>query len=666
MLNKLAKQVLLLIFLWIAFSVYSDESNRPSFLGAELVKSYYDGKNNDLLTAGWKISELAQRKQYKKGSFTDPEWIRKVAYYNNTIALLDTTEAGGYGSLFGPKSGHNTISGYEYLAYSLDVHNQVDATLMLQIPDNMNKEKACILVAASSGSRGIYGAVGTVGTWALEKGCAVAYTDKGTGTGFYFHDTQKGFDIRGRYTNSKANLLTYKPEASNTQFLEKYPQAVSTKHAYSGKNIEKDSGKFVIQASEFALYQLNRHFSEQKIDTIFTKDNTMIIATSVSNGAAASLKAGELDQHDLIDGIVAAEPNITPIKNSQLSIIQGTKKIVKHSVPSYQYFVAQNLFVPCTLLTEAAQKQPFFNSRPETISELGDWCTSLKKDGFITGNSISELANNALQELTDLGIAANQQKLAPFFQAIELWPAIAATYANQIGRFNMEDQVCNIYFSAIDKNKNPIPLPESDRLGLAANSNGIPPTAGVALRSSNLQLSEYQHAKCFYLQAQSTRLVKGIKELEATTDLNGIPTIILHGRKDSLIAPNHSARPYYANAIKSYNKRQLNNRHSKSNIRYYEIKNAQHFDAFISLPQFSDDFIPLHYYFEQSLDLMFEHLQAGAELPPSQVIHTISKRQSIGGIRKLTMGQLPPITRNNKSLIELKINNSDFVLRIPD
>mgnify|MGYP003349286586 CR=1 FL=1 len=34
--------------------------------------------------------------------------------------------------------------------------------------------------ATSSGSRGVYGAIST-GEWGLKKGCAVAYTDKGTG-----------------------------------------------------------------------------------------------------------------------------------------------------------------------------------------------------------------------------------------------------------------------------------------------------------------------------------------------------------------------------------------------------------------------------------------------------------------------------------------------------
>ena len=45
-----------------------------------------------------------------------------------------------------------------------------------------------VVTATSSGSRGVYGAIGTAGEWGLKKGCTVAYTDKGSGMGF--HDLQ--------------------------------------------------------------------------------------------------------------------------------------------------------------------------------------------------------------------------------------------------------------------------------------------------------------------------------------------------------------------------------------------------------------------------------------------------------------------------------------------
>ena len=57
--------------------------------------------------------------------------------------------------------------------------------MMVQIPTSFNRDRACIVTATSSGSRGVYGAIGSAGEWGLKRGCAVAYTDKGTGNGVH-------------------------------------------------------------------------------------------------------------------------------------------------------------------------------------------------------------------------------------------------------------------------------------------------------------------------------------------------------------------------------------------------------------------------------------------------------------------------------------------------
>ena len=52
--------------------------------------------------------------------------------------------------------------------------------------------KRCVVVTASSGSRGIYGSIAVAGAWGLPKGCAVAYTDKGAGTDYFDLDAKTG------------------------------------------------------------------------------------------------------------------------------------------------------------------------------------------------------------------------------------------------------------------------------------------------------------------------------------------------------------------------------------------------------------------------------------------------------------------------------------------
>ncbi len=57
--------------------------------------------------------------------------------------------------------------------------------MLVQIPSTFDKANPCIITAPSSGSRGVYGAIGSAGEWGLKRGCAVAYTDAGKGTGFH-------------------------------------------------------------------------------------------------------------------------------------------------------------------------------------------------------------------------------------------------------------------------------------------------------------------------------------------------------------------------------------------------------------------------------------------------------------------------------------------------
>ena len=52
--------------------------------------------------------------------------------------------------------------------------------MMVQIPDTFDPTNPASSPRTSSGSRGVYGAIGTAGEWGLKHGCAVAYTDKGT------------------------------------------------------------------------------------------------------------------------------------------------------------------------------------------------------------------------------------------------------------------------------------------------------------------------------------------------------------------------------------------------------------------------------------------------------------------------------------------------------
>jgi hydroxybutyrate-dimer hydrolase len=79
---------------------------------------------------------------------------------------------------------------------------------------------------------------------------------------------------------------------------------------------------------------------------------------------------------------------------------------------------------------------------------------------------------------------------------------------------------------------------------------------------------------------------------------------------------------------------------SQSPLHYYEVTNAQHLDSFNQFPGYNALLVPLHRYFIQAMDLMFDHLRNGRALPPSQVVHTTPRGT---GAPPITLANVPPI-----------------------
>jgi hydroxybutyrate-dimer hydrolase len=126
----------------------------------------------------------------------------------------------------------------------------------------------------------------------------------------------------------------------------------------------------------------------------------------------------------------------------------------------------------------------------------------------------------------------------------------------------------------------------------------------------------------------------GVKQVQKSANLQGKPAIIVHGRSDTLVPTNFSSRPYYA--------RNQQVEGAASKLRYIEVTNAQHFDAFIANPLLGYNvlYVPLHVYFNRALDAMYAHLTTGAPLPPSQVVRTTPRG---AGAPPITAANVPPI-----------------------
>lgn len=654
---------------------------KPGFVGS-IVANYYgattpplaaDPAIQDLLTAGVGKTGLGTALAFANPVAPTALELRQRAIHTNYRALLDPTGPGGFGTLYGPnvdKDGNVTASeglvpGWEYLAYADDGSGRRNVTLMVQVPDTFDPSRACIVTATSSGSRGIYGAIGTSGEWGLKRGCAVAYTDKGSGNGLHDLTTDAVGLIDGTRTTAAAagtasHFTAALAPAELASFNAAFPNRVAYKHAHSQQNPEADWGRNTLQAVVMAFYVLNEHHANASAApngtkrVVLDRRNTLVIASSVSNGAGAALAAAEQDQHGLIDGVAVAEPNIQPGDMSGLAIVQGTTPVKTIGKPLYDYFTFANLYQPCAALSTRAANSPaiFFLDFP-ALGRPAARCAGLYAKGLLpaSANTLALQAEAALDKLLDYGWTPDANVLHASHYRFAT-NAIVMTYANAHGRFSVADNVCGFSFANTDGLGNPAAQVLALQANLFGTGNGVPPTTGVSVVYNDSQggakldllgASPSTGALDYALdgaichrnlvegrdivtgaplagatKAASDRVRAGIAEVQVRARIGNTPAIVVQGRADALVPVNHASRAWYA--------KNQSTAKGASNVSYVEVTNAQHFDAFLSggavFGGYDQRFVPLHVYLIRALDAMYDHLASGTPLPPSQVVHT--------------------------------------------
>jgi hydroxybutyrate-dimer hydrolase len=672
-------------------------NRKPGFIKGEILSATYDGVSNDLLTGGLGKTGLA----LAAPPFADPlhptaAELRTRAIHTNYRALVDMTPGGGYGVFYGPNvtldgqvtASEGLIAGQEFLAFADDGSGRQNVTLMVQLPATFDPANPCIVTAPSSGSRGIYGAIATAGEWSLKRGCAVAYTDKGTGTGA--HDLQDntvglitGERVDAAAADEDSHFTAKLSNSKRAQFNAQTPNRFAFKHAHSQQNPEADWGRNVLQSIEFAFYILNRQFPGER----FTPDDTLVIASSVSNGGGASVLAAEQDRRDLIDGVAVSEPNVNPEFDDEFAIQQGDRPpFANHSRSLYDYTTLVHLYQGCANRAPDNLAAPLNNLVSSTLGD--DRCASLHDLGLLDAATSTVQAVEAQQIINDFGILPEQNIVQPSHWFLNVPQSISVTYANAYGRFSVLDNLCGYSFGATDAVTNdPVPLAAASEATLFSVGNGIPPTGGVNLinnrsvggpkfdrasisPSTNRADQNVDGAACLRdlaagidvvtgaklrgLQRQQHRdVLAGIRKIRADGDLHGIPAVIVTGRSDAILPPNHTSRAYFGlNQLEEG---------EGTNLRYYEITNAQHLDSLNGLPGFDSRFIPLHVYFNQALNIMYDHLTNGTPLPASQVVHTIPRG---GGAPPLTPANVPSIATNPGDAA--RITFTDDTVKIPE
>lgn len=673
----------------LALAVVITNAQALAEMDESVLHFHYDGVTNDLLTAGLGKSGLgsATAPTFENPLNPTAEELRRSAIYNNYRALVDPTPGGGYGTLYGPNvkadgtvtTSEGLIAGDEYIAFEKNAGERARVTMMVQIPDSFSPTAACIIAAPSSGSRGVYGAIATAGEWGLKHGCAVAYTDKGTGTGA--DDLQKNTVdlIQGQRADAAqagddSNFTAPISNKDRAAFNSATPNRFAFKHAHSQQNPESEWGQNVLRSIKFAFRMLNEKLGRRGVH--FDKHNTIVIASSVSNGGGASVRAAEQDQEGLIDGVAVGEPNVNPKFTSKFTIVQGNSQpFAAHSKPLIDYTTFINVFQGCASAAAANATAPL-NLAPSTAR-----CASLHAKGLLSSTTPDAQATEAQAIMNNFGLLPEQNVVQPGYWFAYVHQAIAATYANAYGRFSVLDNLCSLSFGATDASGTPIALAATSEAQIFGSSNGVPPTSGVNLINNaapggpkeervSTPDQDLDGALCLRSLAlgrdaatgaplgrtpayQARQIGEGVEEIIATGNLHRIPTVVVAGRNDAILPLNFAARAYFG----------LNNvvEGSLSPLHYYEVTNAQHLDSFNQFAGYDTLLIPLHRYFIQAMDLMYDHLRNGRPLPPSQVVHTTPRG---AGAPQITLANVPPIA--NVPAANVRITFAGSEVRIPD
>lgn len=552
--------------------------------------------DDDLLSAGLGLAGL----RGSAPSFVIPEQptameLRRRAIYSSWRGIADLGPLGGYGEIYGAVP---LVTGREFSAFAHLPKAKSPHRVLLQVPDLFDRDKRCVVVTASSGSRGIYGAISLAGAWGLPHGCAVAYTDKGTGSGYFDVASDTGVALDGTRAKRGSAALEFAPGDDDDEVVADLNQ-ILVKHAHSGDNPEADWGRHVIQTARFALRALDQAFPDQ---APFTAENTRIFAAGISNGGGAVLRAAEADD-GLLDGVVAVEPNIWAG--------EGGRAL-------YDYATEAMMLMPCALLDPRFDQTPFARVNGEQPPAWATRCESLIQDRWQSDDSLRTPASQALENLHATGWTDEALTSAAASTALDLWRAVAVTYSAAYARTGMGPMPCGFGLAAIDGNGVARLATPTEQAGWWSDATGIAPGAGVGIVDTMAAGNDasWPGSDCLsQLWSESSKLASRLHEgaslSRASLPRADLPMIIVHGKADGLVPMAFSSEPYVrwleANGRKPV---------------FWKVGHGQHFDAFLAFPRFGDAHVPMLPYAYAALDKLWAHVFNGAPIPASREFAT--------------------------------------------
>ena len=560
----------------------------------ELLRVSEHRHGDDLLSAGLGLEGLRTMvpPAFADAGHPTAAELRRRAIWSSWRGIADLSPGGGFGTVYGAVP---VVPGREYASLARVPGASQPHRVLVQVPDAFDPGKRCLVVAPASGSRGVYGAIAVAAPWALPRGCAVAYTDKGAGSDYVDLDAGIGVRLDGTPgTLGQADDLAFVPEVAEGA------SGVAFKHAHSQDNPEADWGRHVQQAAQFALSALGQAFPQA---APFTFDNTRVIAVGISNGGGAVLRAAELEG-DWLDAVVAGEPNVHVDGHGSRAL--------------YDYTTEAALLMPCALLDMPAATLP----QPPLLEPLQPFwqarCTSLKAAGVIEGADLAAQARSAHEKLRASGWSEQALVAGTASAGFDLWRAVAVTYASAYGRHGVGAHPCGFAFSAQNPDSSPRPATAAERGSWWSDASGIPPGNGVGIIDPKLALPDLTLAglQCLRQLYNGTdpaaqAVQAGIAATRAGLPRQGLPVMVVHGTDDGLIPPAFSSAPYVAAA-----------KAAGREVNYWQVKHVQHFDGFLGLPDYGARYLPLLPYVYAALDRVQARLDHGTALPADAVIGT--------------------------------------------
>jgi hydroxybutyrate-dimer hydrolase len=493
---------------------------------AQSLSSHRDG--DDLLTAGLGWEGLAA--PLPPVFDASPRALRQRAVWHNWRGIAQISTSGlGSGRLE-----QAPVPGRELHALLALPSGQQRHRVLLQLPDRFDPKQPCLVVSASSGSRGIYGAIALAGGWGLPRGCAVAYTDKGGGSDWIAPGSTRGPGLHG---------VLPAPVGAPLRFTLAAPaQHVAVPHLHSGDQPEALWGAFVRQTGAWARAQIRALVPEVAGRS---EADWRVIATGLSNGGGAVLQAAALEWP--VDAVVAISPNVLP------SI--GGRAL-------FDYASEAALWLPCAAGHQAL-RGALLALEPSVTEQR---CASLRHAGVMPADGD---AASAYRYLREQGWSAAALEAAVASARLDLWRAVAAGYASAYLRRGPDAMPCGYRYVLAEG---------ADPARWWSDSSGIPPGVGVQLLAPASSADDPELAGLLCLRqlwegddAEARALRAEVERTRSGQLRTGLKVWVLHGEEDGLVPIGFSSDAYRAAHA------------GWPELRYRALPRAQHFDSLLGL-----------------------------------------------------------------------------------